>query len=165
MNSHPAADMIERISSSGIAMMRRNRRSDTVRFKASSRAAGSMVLEISQSMSSTSTVANAMVAENVHADMVLMLTRLRVDVFDAGLLVVGFLFEDTFDRRGSNLWETTVATKKKVIRNGREENIIAVEACALRPMDGGVQPLQSVSAESIGSSGSRDEHNTVTRWI
>ena len=143
-------------------MIRSNSRIDTVRFKAASRAAGSMVFEISQSISSTSTVASAIVAEKVHADTVVMLTFLLVGELDVELLLGASLLDDTLDRRGSNLWETTVATKKKVIRNGREENAIAVEACALRRKDGGVQPSQSRSTVSIGSSWGKDRYNEVT---
>ena len=84
-------------------MMRRNRSSETVRFKATSRAAGSIVFEISQSMSSISTVANAMVAEKVHADIVLIPTFLCVDAFDVELLLGASLAGEAFERKGSNL--------------------------------------------------------------
>lgn len=60
--------MTEWISKKGMAMMRRKRRSETVIWNASLRAAGLMVLEISHRINSASTAASAMVVEKARAD-------------------------------------------------------------------------------------------------
>ena len=71
--SHPAAEIIVCISRSGIAMIKRIRRSVTVTRKANSRVVELMVLDISHRTSSMSTVARAIVAANVRADARLIL--------------------------------------------------------------------------------------------
>ena len=74
-NSYPEAEMIEWISRNGIAIMRRNRSADIVTWKASPRDAGLIVFDISHSINSVSTVANATVEANVKAAKRLMIGR------------------------------------------------------------------------------------------
>ena len=120
--------MIEWISKKGIARMRRTRRSSIVTRKASPRTA-SLVLEISHSMSSVSTVANATVEAKVIADKRLIVDRAGLALEENGR-AYALVFNDwaSPDRRGKSFWSTNVETSRNVMTKGREEKTMAVKA-------------------------------------
>ena len=142
---HPAADMMEWISRDGITMIRRIRSKKTVIWRAKPRAAGLMASDISQRTSSANTAASATVAEKVKAD-----TRLMGFPEDMWLDFVGddgrelncvcrswepycpFFKPTCPESSGKSFWKTTVATKRKVTRNGKDEKITVVGSCVLR---------------------------------
>lgn len=136
--------------------MRRKRRSDTVIWKASPRALGLMVFEISHNINSASTAASAMVVENANADkrliggpdwsMMLNDDDDRVLPFFCPNRVSRGLNELSLDKSGNNFRRTIVATKRKVTRNGRKEKTRAVGARILLP---GVHSSQSPVSGTI----------------
>ena len=155
VNSYPAAEMIEWISSSGIAIIRKNRSSETVVWKATLRAAGLIVLEISHSMSSTRTAARAVVEENVSADRCLIVGRIWPPLENGRAYALALRDRASPERNGNSFWRTSVDTKRKVTMKGRDEKTIAVETGILP----GTPGLQSSQSSPTGSMGSCDKRS------
>ena len=145
VNSYPAADMIECISSNGIAMIRKNNSSETVTLKAKPLATGLMVFDISHSISSTSTAASAMVEEKVNAERCLTVGRIWPPLENGRVYALVLSDRASPERNGNSFCRTNVVTKRKVTMNGREAKTIAVEAGMLL----GLQSSQSASAGSM----------------
>ena len=124
-NSYPDAEMIEWISSNGIAIMRRKRSSNIVTRNASPRAFGLMVLDISHSINSVRTAANATVEAKVKADNRLMIGRAWPALEENGR-AYALVFKDwaSPDRKGKSFWSTNVETNKNVAMKGRDEKTI-----------------------------------------
>ena len=78
--SYPAAETVEWISRNGMATMRKKRSSVTVMWRATPRATGFTVFEMSHRINSASTAASAIVEEKANAD-----KRLKLS-FAGGLL-------------------------------------------------------------------------------
>lgn len=146
VNSYPAAEMMEWISSNGIAIIKKIRSSETVILKASPRAAGLMVLDISHSINSTSTAASAIVEEKVRADRCLIVGRIWPPLEKGRAYALVLRDRASPERNGNSFCRTSVDTKRKVTMKGREEKIIAVEA-GIPP---GLHSSQSPSAGSMG---------------
>jgi len=117
--------------------------------KASPRAAGLIVFDISHSINSTSTVASATVEANVSAD-----RRLIVGLVCPPLEENGLAYELVFkepaspERKGNNFCRTKVDTKRKETTKGREEKIMAVGA----GIPTGLQSSQLLPSGSMGES-------------
>lgn len=111
-----------------MAIMRRKRSSNIVTRNASPRAASLIVLDISHSINSVSTAANATVEAKVKADKRLMIGRDWLALEENGR-AYALVFKDwaSPDRRGKSFWSTNVETKRNVTAKGREEKTI-VEA-------------------------------------
>ncbi len=130
-----------------MAIIKKKSSKVTVIRKASPRAAGLMVFDISHSINSTSTVASATVEENVSADRRLIVGRVRPPVEENGL-AYELVFKEPAspDRNGNSFWRTKLETKRKETTKGREERIIAV-GVGIPP---GLHSSQSLSLGSIG---------------
>jgi len=150
-NSYPAAEMTEWISRKGIVTISWKRSSRTVTLKASPRAVGFMVLDISHSISSTSTAASAIVEEKVNADKCLMVVRAWPPFGENGR-ANALVFNDVAspERNGKSFVKTRVETRRKVVMKGRDANAIAVDA-------GIVLGLHSSQSSPAGSMGRYDE--------
>ena len=146
VNSYPAAEMVEWISSNGIATIRKKRSSEIVTLKAKPRAVGLIVLDISHSINSTSTAANAMVEEKVRADRCLIVGRIWPLLEKGRAYALVLRDRASPERNGNSFCRTRVDTKRKVTMKGREENTIAVEA-GIPP---GLHSSQSSPAWSMG---------------
>lgn len=108
-------------------------------------AAGLMVLDISHSISSTSTAASAIVEEKVKADKRLMVVWPPLEENGrANALVFNEMASP--ERNGNSFCRTRVDTSRKVAMKGREEKIIAVKAGIVL----GLHSSQSSPAGSIG---------------
>ena len=120
---------MEWISKTGIAIMRRKSSSNIVTRKASPRATGLMVLDISHSINSVSTAVNATVEAKVKADKRLIIGRAWLVLEENGR-AYALVFKDwaSPDRKGKSFWSTNVETNRNVMRKGREEKTIAVKA-------------------------------------
>lgn len=137
---------MECISSDGIAMIRKKSSKVTVIRKASPRATGLIVFDISHNINSTSTVASATVEAKVSADKRLMIGRAWPPLELKGLAYELVLKEPASpDRKGNNFCRTKVDTKRKVTTKGSEENTIAVGA-GIRTA---LHSLQSLASGSI----------------
>lgn len=127
-------------------------------WNASPRAAGLMVLEISHRINSASTAASAMVVEKATADTRLIggldgrRPRLKTENHRAWLSPSkGDDFSRPWsevwpERMGTIFWSTTVDTRRKVSKKGREANATAARACFLPP---GVHSSQSLVGGTI----------------
>ena len=150
--------MIECISKNGMTSIKKKRSSVTVMRKARPRAKGLMVFDISQSINSTSTVANATVDAKVSADMRLMVDRECPPLDENGRAYEPVLKEPASpDRNGKIFWRTRVDTKRNVAMNGKEENTMAVGV--------GIAPgLHSPQSSSHGSMGDhfKSQYNSAT---
>lgn len=121
-----------------------------VTCSAASLAAG-IELDISQRMSSASTVARAIVDENVMADICLTVGRfaiklaLEIDFVKLPVLRV----RASPERKGKSLWSTMVETTKKVKMNGRDAKRTVVSDLIPPP---GLHSSQSLPTGSIDDS-------------
>ena len=137
-----------------MAIMRRKRSSEMVARKASPRAAGLIVLEISQSISSVSTAANATVEAKIKADRRLIKGRAWPALEENGrALTVDFKDWTSPDKKGKTFWSTKVETKRNVMMKGRAEKTIAVKAGIV--VFPGLHSLQSGSMNDGSEEGRR----------
>lgn len=130
-----------------MAIIRKKSSKVTVIRKASPRAVGLIVFEISHNISSTSTAASATVEANVNADKRLIVGRVCPPLEENGL-AYELVFKEPAspDRYGNNFCRTKLETKRKVTTKGSEEKTIAVGA--------GIPPaLHSSQTLPLGSIG------------